>query len=69
MSDSNYGAQKPLYIEAALEQDTSRAAQGWHRLCEFWTSEIVELDIVGEDSAEIEAIQSYPSYYVFRETP
>ena len=27
MRDSNYGAQKPLYIEAALEQGTSRVAQ------------------------------------------
>ena len=27
MRDSNYGAQKPLYIEAALEQGTARVAR------------------------------------------
>ena len=32
MRDSNYGAQKPVYIEAALEQDTSRVAQGVARM-------------------------------------
>ena len=32
MSDSNYGAQKPLYIEAALEQGTARVAQGVARV-------------------------------------
>ena len=32
MRDSNYGAQKPLYIEAALEQGTSRVAQGVARM-------------------------------------
>ena len=32
MRDANYGAQKPLYIEAALEQDTSRVAQGVARM-------------------------------------
>ena len=28
MRDSNGGGQNPLYIEAALEQGTSRVAQG-----------------------------------------
>ena len=32
MRDSNGGAQKPLYIEAALEQGTSRVAQGVARM-------------------------------------
>ena len=32
MRDSNYGAQKPLYIEATLEQGTSRVAQGVARM-------------------------------------
>ena len=32
MRDSNYGAQKPLYTEAALEQGTSRVAQGVARM-------------------------------------
>ena len=32
MRDSNYGAQKPLYIEAALEQGNSRVAQGVARM-------------------------------------
>ena len=32
MRDSNYGAQKPLYIEAALEQGTSRVTQAVARL-------------------------------------
>ena len=32
MRDSNYGAQKPLYIEAVLEQGTSRVAQGVARM-------------------------------------
>ena len=32
MRDSNYGAQKPLYIEATSEQGTSRVAQGVARV-------------------------------------
>ena len=32
MRDSNGGAQKPLYIEATLEQGTSRVAQGVARM-------------------------------------
>ena len=32
MRASNCGAQKPLYIEAALEQGTSRVAQGVARM-------------------------------------
>ena len=32
MRDSNYGAQKPLYIEATSEQGTSRVAQGVARM-------------------------------------
>ena len=32
MRDSNGGAQKPLYIEAALEQGTSRVSQGVARM-------------------------------------
>ena len=32
MRDSNGGAQKPLYIEAAIEQGTSRVAQGVARM-------------------------------------
>jgi hypothetical protein len=32
MRDSNGGAQKPFYIEAALEQGTSRVAQGVARM-------------------------------------
>ena len=32
MRDSNYGSQKPLYIEATLEQGTSRVAQGVARM-------------------------------------
>ena len=32
MRDSNYGAQKPLYIGATLEQGTSRVAQGVARM-------------------------------------
>ena len=32
MRDSNYGAQKPLYIEATLERGTSRVAQGVARM-------------------------------------
>ena len=32
MRDSNAGTQKPLYIEAALEQSTSRVAQGVARM-------------------------------------
>ena len=32
MSDSNGGAQKPLHIDAALEQGTSRVAQGVARM-------------------------------------
>ena len=32
MRDSNVGAQKPLYIEATLEQGTSRVAQGVARM-------------------------------------
>ena len=32
MRDSNVGSQKPLYIEATLEQGTSRVAQGVARM-------------------------------------
>ena len=32
MRDSNGGGQNPLYIEAALEQGTSRVAQGVARM-------------------------------------
>ncbi len=32
MRDSNYGVQKPLYIEATLEQGTARVAQGVARM-------------------------------------
>ena len=32
MRDANYGAQKPLHIEAALEQGTARVAQGVARM-------------------------------------
>ncbi len=32
MRDSNGGAQKPLHIEATLEQGTSRVAQGVARM-------------------------------------
>ena len=32
MRDSTGGAQKPLYIEAALDQGTSRVAQGVARM-------------------------------------
>ena len=59
MRDSNYGAQKPLYIEATLEQGTSRVAQGVGRMK---LSQVVALliergdelgEIVKEEIAEL----------------
>ena len=58
MRDSNYGAQKPLYIEATLEQGTSRVAhmklsqvvalliERWDELGEIVKEEIAELLIL-----------------------
>ena len=54
MRDSNGGAQKPLYIEAALEQGTSRVAQGVARM---QLSQVVALLIERWDKLDAHSIE------------